>query len=370
MKRRMVGVAAAVLGTVLVGGAGFSAVAAAAPVPTTVTLPMFGAPLTLDITTGPGGALTSVSVDPATAAVATQLKPHKVVFQVANPTDPTADPAGVVVKSGNGGQKVSARGGSLKDVSGPGKWSGDVFGDGTASSVSFTVGAAADGSPDITAISTTGATAVVGAVSHSSGDDDDNEQSAKVSVKFSTAKGDQSRTLSIKVKVSSDEEGGTSAKLSISLGRIKGVAVDAAAAAGAKTWAGVLCDNSAATVSYNVAADGTVSGVTATPATATIKTEDGKIQVSFSDHERVRISVKLDNGQITIQVKEKINCDSPNPTTNVSTSIPTPGTEDDHKDGGNGGSDDNHGGGDNHGHGDHAKGDKDKGDSTTTSTVA
>jgi hypothetical protein len=372
MKRRLVGVATAVLGTVLVGGAGFSAVAQAAPVPTTVTLPMFGAPLTLDITTGPGGALTSVSVDPATAAVATQLKPHKVVFQVANPTDPTADPAGVVVKSKNGGQKVSARAGSLKDVSGPGKWSGDVFGDGTASTVSFTVGAAADGSPDITAITTTGAKAVVGAVSHSSGEEDGNEQSAKVGVTFSTAKGDQSRTLSIKVKVETNEDGETSAKLSISLGRIKGVAVDAAAAAGAKTWAGVLCDNSAATISYSVAADGTVSGITTTPATATVKTEEGKIQVSFSDHERVRISVKLDNGQITIQVKEKINCDSPNPTTNASTSIPTPDTEGDHNGGGggNGGGDDNQGGGDNHGRGDHAKDGKDKGDSTTTSTVA
>ncbi len=368
MKRRMVGVAAAVLGTVLVGGAGFSAVATAAPVPTTVTLPMFGAPLTLDITTGPGGALTSVSVDPATAAVATHLKPHKVVFQVANPTDPTADPAGVVVKSGNGGQKVSARAGSLKDVSGPGKWSGDVFGDGTASTVSFTVGAAADGSPDITGITTTGATAVVGTVSHSSGDDDDNEQSAKVSVKFTTAKGDQSRTLTIKVKVETNDDGASSAKLSISLGRIKGVAVDAAAAAGAKTWTGVLCDNSAATVNYTVAADGTVSGVTPTPATATVKTEEGKIQVSFSDHEKVRISVKLDNGQITIQVKEKINCDSPNPTTNVSTSIPTPDTEGDHNGGGNGGGDDNHGGGDNHGRGDHAK--EGKNSTTTTSTVA
>ena len=53
---------------------------------TTVTLPLFGVPLTIDITTGPGGALADVSVDPADNTVATKLKPRKVVFQSSNPT--------------------------------------------------------------------------------------------------------------------------------------------------------------------------------------------------------------------------------------------------------------------------------------------
>ena len=155
MKRHLLGVAAAVLGTVLISGAGFAAATAtaAAPVDPTVTLPLFGAPLTLDITTDPGGAITNVAVTPADAnTVATKLKPHKVVFQSANPADPTGDPAKVVIKSGHGGQSVSARAGSLADVSGPGTWSGDVFGTGTASTVAFTIGAATDGSPDITGI--------------------------------------------------------------------------------------------------------------------------------------------------------------------------------------------------------------------------
>jgi hypothetical protein len=337
MKRRLLGVAAAVLGTVLISGAGVQTAAAAEPGATTVTLPLFGAPLTIDITTGPGGALTEVSVDPADNTVATKLKPHKVVFESSNPDDPTGDPARVVVKSHKGGQSVSARAGSLADVSGPGTWSGDVFGDGTTSTVKFIVGAATDGSPDITGITTTGAAAVVGTVEHSSGDgdDDENEQSARVSIKFTSAAGDQSRTLSIRVKVE-DEEGTAEAKLSIALGRINGVAVDAAAAAGPHTWTGTLCDGSTATINYTVAAEGSMSGVTATPATADVRSEDGKIDVRFSNDERVRIRVRSDDGLIRIEVRERIRCNSADPTTNVSTSVPADNDNDNDNRGDNG----------------------------------
>lgn len=349
MKRRLVGVAAAVLGTVLISGAGLQTVSAADPVPTTVTLPLFGAPLTLGITTGPGGALTEVTVDPADNTVATQLKPHKVVFQSSNPADPTADPAKVVVKSKNGTQSVSARAGSLADVSGPGSWSGDIFGTGTATTVNFTIAAAADGSPDITGITSSDATAVIGDVKHSTEDDDEGtEMSASVSIKFLNAAGDQSRTLKIKVKVE-DEEGTTEAKLSISLGRMKGVAIDAALAAGPHTWTNTLCDGTTATINYTVAEDGSVSGVTVDPASAELRVDTSKIEARFETGERVKIRVRAEDGLIRIDIKERFRCDSPNPTTNVSTSIPA---DDDNNDEGH------H---DGHGHDD---------DDNTTTTAA
>jgi len=321
MKRRLIGVTTAVLGTMLLSGVGLQTAAAAdPPVPTTVTLPLFGAQLVFGITTGPGGALASVTVDPATGVTATQLEPHKVVFQVAN-TDPTGDPAGVTVRSHKGAQTVSSRAGSLADVSGPGHWSGDVFGTGTATTADFTVAAAADGSPDITGTTSSDATAVVSDVKHSSETNDEGgtEMSARVTITFKSAAGDMSRTLSINVKVETEADGTTSAKVSVSLGRIKGLAVDAATAAGPHTWSGVLCDNSAATITYDVAADGTVSNVVATPASNDVRVNGGKIEVRFSHDERVRIRVREDNGQITINVEERIRCDSPNPTTNAAT---------------------------------------------------
>src|SRR4249919_579241 len=123
MKRHLIGVAAIVLGTALVGGVSVQT-ASAVDAPTTVTLPVFGVPLTIGITSGPGSTLTDVTVDPAASNVATDVRPHKVVFESAN-TTVGGDPAKVTVKSKRGSQSVSARAGSLADVSGPGSWSGD-----------------------------------------------------------------------------------------------------------------------------------------------------------------------------------------------------------------------------------------------------
>jgi hypothetical protein len=330
MKRHLIAAAAAVLGTALIGGVVVQT-ASAAPVPavpTEVMLPLFGAPLEIGITTGPGGALTDVTVSPADNTVADKLSPRKVVFKSANPTDPTADPAKIEIRSKKGGQSVSARAGSLADVSGVGGWSGDLFGTGTATTVGFTIGATADGGPDITGVTSSDATAEISAVKYSSDDDDEIEQSARVSIKFIDPASDQSRTLTIKVKVE-DDDGETEAKLSISLSRLKGVAVAAAEAAGPHTWNGVLCDGSAASIAYTVAEDGSVSAVTATPDTADVRTNDHKIDVRFSDDERIRIKVRENDGLIKISVEERLRCDSADPTTNVSTTIDDDDDDDD-----------------------------------------
>jgi hypothetical protein len=354
MKRHLFGVAAAVLGTMLVGGVVVQT-AAAAPVPvvpTTVTLPLFGAPLTIGIETGPGGTLTNVTIDPADGT-ATKARPHKVVFESADPLDP-ANTAKVTIKTKHGGQSVSARAGSLLEISGPGGWSGDLFGTGVATTVAFIIGGTGD-IPDITGVTSSDATADIGDVKLSTGDDDDESSaSARVSIKFTSADGAQSRTVTISARVKTDDDGDTSAKLSISLGRVKGVAVDAAAAAGPHTWTGVLCDGTAATIAYTVAEDGSVSAVSATPDGADVRTDDSKIDVRFSNDERVRIKVRENDGLIKISVDERIRCrDAADPTVNGS-AVPT--TVDDDDDG----DDDGH-----HGRG----GDDNDDDDDTTSTT-
>ncbi len=62
---------------------------------------------------------------------------------------------------------------------------------------------------------------------------------------------------------------------------------------------------------------------TITPAGATTSTDDGKATVTFATGERVRIKVRGHDDQLKLSVKERIRCDSADPTTNVSTSIPT-----------------------------------------------
>jgi hypothetical protein len=245
-------------------------------------------------------------------------------------------------------------------VTGDGSWSGDLFGDGVTSTVTFSIAEAAGGGPDIVGTSAGGAPSVIGSVERSTGDDDDeSSMSARQTVTFTNSTGDQSRTVTIKVRVKT-EEGETSAKLSISLGRLKGVAVDAAlASAGPHTWSGLLCDGSTATITYQVALDGSVTTATS-PQTTDVTIDGGKINVRFSDNERVRIKVREENGMIKISVDERIRCQSGDPTFNGSV-VPTTNEGDgenndgDHHDG-------DHKGGDHGGH-------NEDGTTTTSTTV-
>ncbi|MFT3851223.1 MAG: hypothetical protein QM733_00545 [Ilumatobacteraceae bacterium] len=226
-----------------------TAAAAVVAAQTTVTLPLFGAPLTVDVSTDPSGQLASVEISPADGYTAVVDKPGKVAFVNADGT------AKVRVEASKRGQSVSVKGATLADITGPGGWSGDPFGTGATTTVAFTVGATADGDPDITGVTSSDSTATIGETRHFSGR---SRSIARASVTFSND--GQQRTLTITAMVTEREEG-SHAGLSVSLSKVRGVAQDAATAAGTKTWSGMLCDGTAATVTYTVGEDGTVSDV-------------------------------------------------------------------------------------------------------------
>ena len=331
------------------------------PVPTTVTLPLFGAQLTVDVTTGPGGALTSVIVNPADGLTATTLRPNRVVFQNADGT------GSISVGSDHGAQRTSARAGSLGDISGSGGWSGDVFGTGVATNVTFTVAAAADGGPDIINVASDDPTAVISPTSYHHDDEDEgeSEQSAVAKVTFNAP--GQTRSLYIKAEVESDD-GETHAKLSISLGRIHGTPLPVEQAIGDKTWTGLLCDGSTATIGYTVNEDGSLTLGDVSPAAIDSRNEDGLIRVTFSENEAVKIMAWLGEDGITVNVWERIRClDAADPT--VNTPVDTSRDDDhegDHHDGDEHEDDDDHDDGDHHDDGgDHHRGgddDRDGGD--------
>ena len=295
------------------------------PAPTSVTLPLFGAPLTVDITTDATGSLTNVAVNPADGLTATTLKPNRVVFQNA------AGTATVTVTNREGRQSVTVRAGTLADLTGSGRWSGDVFETGTATTVDYTVGDRGDGTPDITGVSTSDATAVVGATRYSVEDD---EQEARASIAFSS--GTQTRSVTITVKVSTSD-GTPRASLRVSLGRLRGVPQPAADVAGPHSWDGQLCNGTPAHIDYTIGLDGTISGVSATPSPESIRTGEHSTQVRFSQTERVHLRAELEGGLIALDVSESFRCGG-TPGTNA-----TIGTEsgDDHgQDGDHEGSDD------------------------------
>lgn len=295
------------------------------PVLTSITLPLFGAPLTVDVTTDATGSLTNVAVNPADGLTAIALKPNRVVFENA------AGTGTVTVTSRNGRQSVTVRAGSLADVSGAGRWSGDLFGTGSATTVDFTVGDKGDGSPDITGVATSDATAEIGATRYSTEDD---EQEAKVLITF--VSGAESRTVGIRVEVS-NEDGVQRASLRVTLGRTRGVAQPAADVAGPHTWDGQLCNGTPAHIDYVVGLDGTISGVSATPAPDSVRGGDHSTQVRFATGERVHLRAELEGGLITLDVSESFRCATV-PGTNADVAL-EPG--DDHgRDGG--GEDDDH----------------------------
>ena len=86
-----------------------------------MTLPLFGAPLVVDINVDPGGNLVDVSLNQPGDFTATTVKPNKVMF--VNEVEGVS----VKVKAKHGGQRIEARAADLADVSGPGQWSGDIF---------------------------------------------------------------------------------------------------------------------------------------------------------------------------------------------------------------------------------------------------
>jgi hypothetical protein len=289
------------------------------------TLPLFGTPLLIDVTTDAGGGLLEIALNPSDAYTATKVKPNHVGFVN---TDGTVK---VRVSAKHGGERISLRAGEPTDLTGPGSWSGDVFGTGQTTTVDFTTGIAGDGGPDITLVTVSSAVeSTVGATEYSTHEDDDDddghesEQSASATVTFTEA--GQTRTLKIRFTVET-EDGVTRSSLKIGLSRIRGQQIADGPAVGPHTWSGMLCAGPA-TVTYTVADDGTISDVVPSPDASVSNGEHG-VSVEFSRGERIRISVKGDAPDLVVGVSSKIRCDKTDPKVNTTVDP----AADDHHDG-------------------------------------
>lgn len=262
-----------------------------------VTLPLFGAPLTVDVTTDAGGGLVEVALNPADDYTATGVKPNRVRFVNEDGT------AGVRVSAKRGGERIGVQAGTLDDVSGPGSWSGDVFGDGSTTTVGFTIGAADDGSPTISGIAVdSAATFEVGDVEARVSDDGSRTGSRAV-IGFSQS--GQTRQLTISVGVRTGDDAASSVRIKLS--KLRGRQVVDGDVTGAHSWSGVLCDGGQATVSYTVADDGTITDVVASP---DAEVRDGRqTRVRFSPGEVVVIKVVDRDGAPTLTATPRIRCD-------------------------------------------------------------
>jgi hypothetical protein len=330
------------------------------------TLPIMGAPLTITFTTGPGGVLTSATIDPP-GGTAT-ASPNRVSFTTV--PDASGSSVKVSVKSKGNSQSINARVDSLLKLEDPagGTWAGVVFGDANLVPavqdivkyhITDTAGNGT-GDPTVAIDPPTvndGSTAVVSPSVLKVGEE--GQKTSFGQVVFTSLDKTQSRTLTIAASVrtfipeADDDETSTSvsaapatppapitvASLRITLSGNKALPQDLAtlSAAGPQTYSTFLCDSTPASFKYSVGADGSLTLDTAsiTPATTDAKADGNKIDVRWPSGERVRLQSKVNGTQVTIQVRERIRCKgAPDPTITGATVVPRGG---DHHGGGHDG---------------------------------
>lgn len=173
------------------------------------TLPVLGTGLSLTITRDATGAIASVGLDPADAATVIKEKDHKVVFLLSD------EDTVVVVKARGGSVRTKVKADATADVTGPGSWSADVFGNGIVT-IPYTV--SFDGiTPTITigeVIAPDGVTAEVGEAKTRTSDEGD-RSSYKVKVKLTSD--DERAKVTFVAKVSVNDEGETKVRLAVDL---------------------------------------------------------------------------------------------------------------------------------------------------------
>jgi hypothetical protein len=175
------------------------------------TLPVLGSGLNVTITRDDEGAISAVGLDPADGATIVKEKDHKVVFLLSD------GDTQVVVKARGGFVQTKVKADATADVTGPGSWSADVFGNG-AVTIPYTV--SFDGNtPTITigdVVVPAGVTAEVGEPKTWTSDDGD-KAFYKAKVKLSLDDSDDSAKVSFVAKTRVNDEGEIKVSLAVTV---------------------------------------------------------------------------------------------------------------------------------------------------------
>jgi hypothetical protein len=251
------------------------------------SLPLLGTSLTVGVTLDPAtGKISGVTLDPTGTVAATKATDHSVKFANADGS------VKVTVRAKGSRLSIVARA-TLAQLTGAGSWSADVFGTGAKSTVKYTVGSNA-GAPTLSIDSVSPATGITDTVSGPTAKSGDKWAWAGGKITFVHA--GYEKRLSIFVGLGDDGK----AVLSIVLTGQDKLKVDATladlVAAGSRTWSAHLCDGTAVSVTYHVAADGTVVFDSSTGAKATEKAFKSGFVVRF-DSTNVGVFVGIKKNQ-------------------------------------------------------------------------
>jgi hypothetical protein len=173
------------------------------------TLPVLGTGLSLTITRDETGAIASVGLDPADAATVIKENDHKVVFLLSD------EDTVVVVKARGGSVRTKVKADATADVTGPGSWSADVFGNGIVT-IPYTV--SFDGiTPTITIGEVIAPDGVIAEVSEAKTRTSDDVDKSFYKVKVKLTSDDERAKVTFVAKVSVNDEGETKVRLTVDL---------------------------------------------------------------------------------------------------------------------------------------------------------
>ena len=226
------------------------------------TLPLLGTSLTVGVSLGPTGDISGVTLTPTGTLSQTSSSATLVKFSNADGS------ATLKVRAAGSSLSVGAKAKTLASLVGNGTWKADVFGDGSPSTVAYTIGDDGSGKP----------TLAIGAINAGAGITATvDAPQTKTAKKWSTAWGGVTfarngfvKHLAIAVTVKLAD---SSASLAITLSgkdrqRLEGTLAELA---GSRTWSAHLCDGTAVAVAYHVTADGAVVFDSATGHPFTVK---------------------------------------------------------------------------------------------------
>lgn len=291
----------------------------------TVTLPLLGVPLKVDVTLDAVGNISNVDLTPTGEFSATRVGPHAVSFATADGT--------TKVKINARGDRMSVRAssGSLDSLLGSGTWTADLFGTGEMTEVDYTIGAAVNGSPTLAIDGVTapdGVTVDQEPVETWSGD-----HGSSAWARMTFARDGFVKRLTIRVSLRS--EGDRPASLTFELsGKDRQKLTDSLEnLVGPHTWTGASCDGTPATVNFMVNADGTVSFTGATPAATTKDTKHGFWARFDGTHSKVKVRLWENEGTWTLKVEARADrCkDTPAAAPEVNTEVADDAVKPDHQ---------------------------------------
>jgi hypothetical protein len=261
---------------------------------------LMGTSLSVDVTLTPVGDILAATLNSTTLMdpAKTKTKTDSVTFSN------TAGTAKVSVRAKGDKLSISAKG-TLAGLVGGGTWSAKVFGTGTLATVPYKIGNVA-GTPTLHIDPAVTVGAVIATPIVPVTKTEEGKVEVKGGVTF-TKDGFVKRLM-----ISIETRGDGLAQLKITLSgkdrqNLSGALGTLTGAVGSRTWSGHLCDGTALTVLYHVAADGTVmyDSTTSVPAgaTATVRTTHDGFVVRF-DKTNVSVKVELKNvdGTYTLKV--------------------------------------------------------------------